>query len=65
MDPLLTAAAFSTTAVTCEFLRRTESEDAFYQRHGGRTLRRSLPAVPAVAITLLIAVIVVTGVLEV
>lgn len=59
MDPLLTAAAFSTTASTCPHLRRSVTEDAFYARHGRPVLRRAVPAAPAVAVA--VAVVVLTG----
>ena len=60
MDPLLTAAAFSTTSSHCEHLRRPMTEDEFYVRHGRTALRRAMPAAPAVAVV--IAVVVLTGV---
>lgn len=59
MDPLLVAAAFSTTASTCQVLRKPWTEDAFYARHGTPAVRRAAPAAPAVAIV--IAVVVLTG----
>ena len=61
MDPLLAAAAFSTTASTCEHLRKPWTEDAFYARHGQPVLRRAVPAAPAIAVA--VAVVVLTGLL--
>lgn len=61
MDPLLAAAAFSTTASTCEMLRKPWTEDAFYARHGTPVIRRAAPAAPAV--TIAIALVVLTGLL--
>ncbi len=61
MDPLLAAAAFSTTARTCEILRKPSTEDAFYARHGAPVVRRAMPAAPA--ITIAVAVVVLAGLL--
>jgi len=59
MDPLLVAAAFSTTASTCEMLRTPCTEDAFYARHGAPMIRRAAPAAPAIAVA--VALVVLTG----
>ncbi len=61
MDPLLAAAAISATATTLSHDQRRRDEDAFYRFHGGRVLRRAVPAAPAIAVA--IAVVVLTGVL--
>jgi hypothetical protein len=60
MDPLLAAAAISTTATRLSHGDRLRDEDAFYRLHGGRVLRRAVPAAPAIAVA--IAVVVLTGV---
>ena len=61
MDPLLAAAAFSTAASTCEVLHKPWTEDAFYARHGAPVIRCAVPAAPAV--TIAIALVVLTGLL--
>ncbi len=58
MDPLLAAAAYSTTAATLARKRRKD-EDSFYERHGAKAFRRAFPAAPAVATA--IALILVAG----
>jgi len=57
MDPLLAAAAYSTTAATLSRKRRKD-EDSFYERHGARGFRRAFPAAPAVATALALVVVV-------
>lgn len=51
MDPLLAAAAYSSTAATLARKRRKD-EDAFYDQHGRQGIRRAYPAASAVVATL-------------
>ena len=55
MDPLLAAAAFSTTARARG--RRPIDEEAFYDLHGGRVFRRAAPAAPAIAVAVALVVL--------
>ena len=48
MDPLLVAAYSSTASRRAS--KTLKAEDAFYNRHGGRVLRRAFPAASAVAV---------------
>ncbi len=57
MDPLLVAAYSSTASGPVSKTRK--AEEAFYDRHGGRVLRRAFPAASAVAVT--VALVVVAG----
>ena len=51
MDPLLAAAAYSSTAATLARARRKD-EDTFYDLHGRQGFRRAYPAASAVVATL-------------
>jgi hypothetical protein len=57
MDPLLVA-AYSSTA-SGRVSKTLKAEEAFYNRHGGRVLRRAFPAASAVAVT--VALVIVAG----
>ncbi len=58
MDPLLAAAAYSTTAATLAH-RRKKDEDSFYERHGARGFRRLFP--PAQTVAAKLAVVMMAG----
>lgn len=55
MDPLLVAAYSST--VPGKLTKDRKAEDAFYNRHGGRVLRRAFPAAPAIAVAAAVVVL--------
>ncbi len=57
MDPLLTAAAFSTISKTWKAGRPVD-EQAFYEVHGRPIVRRAIPAVPAIAATVAVVLLV-------
>jgi hypothetical protein len=54
MDPLLIAAYSSTGSGPAA--KTLEAEEAFYDRHGGRGLRRAFPVASAVAVTVALVV---------
>lgn len=60
MDPLLVAAYSSTASGRVSKTRK--AEDAFYDRYGGRGLRRAFPAASAAVV--MVALIVVAGLIS-